>query len=64
MRIVLDCWYNRVSYIPCVGDGHAHCNLNDNKKKLVELSYFETLVFEFWLSTTFAEIVASHLAGD
>ena len=66
----------RVSYIPCGGDGHAHCKLNDNKEKLVELSYFETLqminlsidrlesVFEFWLSATFAAIVASHLAGD
>jgi hypothetical protein len=42
----------------------------------VELSYFETLqminlsidrlesVFEFWLSATFAAIVASHLAGE
>jgi hypothetical protein len=42
----------------------------------VELSYFETLqminlsidrlesVFEFWLSATFASIVASHLAGE
>ena len=42
----------------------------------MELSYFETLqminlsidrlesVFEFWLSATFAAIVASHLAGD
>lgn len=42
----------------------------------MELSYFETLqminlsidrlesVFEFWLSATFAAIVASHLAGE
>ena len=42
----------------------------------MELSYFETLqminlsidllesVFQFWLSATFAAIVASHLAGE
>lgn len=42
----------------------------------MELSYFETLqminlsidrlesIFEFWLSATFAAIVASHLAGE
>ena len=48
----------------------------DSIGEIVELSYFEVLqmvnstidrlesVFQFWLSATFAAIVASHLAGE